>query len=185
MFKEGKKFTFTALLFKKEGLYINNKCLLGVKMNIKGFLKRLKNKFNMTKKIETVQDQQNINKLTTAWFINSLPTEIAKREDAESLLLVLAKLDSEFSGKDFLSYVSFTPKQERELLGKKMIELVDAYLRYELEMTEKMSDFINTRAFGNISEQTLEMLCKYGNDNFANIRKTINLYRNLINFICQ
>ena len=154
-------------------------------MSLKSFLKKLKYKFNSMKKINDKQEQQDVHKLTTAWFVNSLPTEIAKREDAENLLLVLAKLDSEFSGKDFLSYVSFTPKQERELLGKKMIELVDAYLRYELEMTEKMSEFINTRAFGNISEQTLEMLCKYGNDNFANIRKTIHLYRNLINFICQ
>lgn len=154
-------------------------------MSLKSFLKKLKYKFNSMKKVNDEQEQQDVHKLTTAWFVNSLPTEIAKREDAENLLLVLAKLDSEFSGKDFLSYVSFTPKQERELLGKKMIELVDAYLRYELEMTEKMSEFINTKAFGNISEQTLEMLCKYGNDNFANIRKTIHLYRNLINFICQ
>lgn len=154
-------------------------------MSLKSFLKKLKYKFNSMKKVNDKQEQQDVHKLTTAWFINSLPVEIAKREDAENLLLVLAKLDSEFSGKDFLSYVSFTPKQERELLGKKMIELVDAYLRYELEMTEKMSEFINTKAFDNISEQTLEMLCKYGNDNFANIRKTIHLYRNLINFICQ
>ena len=154
-------------------------------MSLKSFLKKLKYKFNSMKKVNDKQEQQDVHKLTTAWFVNSLPIEIAKREDAENLLLVLAKLDSEFSGKDFLSYVSFTPKQERELLGKKMIELVDAYLRYELEMTEKMSEFINTKAFGNISEQTLEMLCKYGNDNFANIRKTIHLYRNLINFICQ
>jgi hypothetical protein len=154
-------------------------------MSLKSFLKKLKYKFNSMKKVNDKQEQQDVHKLTTAWFVNSLPAEITKREDAENLLLVLAKLDSEFSGKDFLSYVSFTPKQERELLGKKMIELVDAYLRYELEMTEKMSEFINTKAFGNISEQTLEMLCKYGNDNFANIRKTIHLYRNLINFICQ
>ena len=48
-----------------------------------------------------------------------------------------------------------------------------------------MSEFINTQAFNNVSEETIEMLCKYGNDNFNNIRKTLNLYRNLINFICQ
>lgn len=151
-------------------------------MNLRIFMQSLKQKFSKKQNVIENNEKQ---KLTTRWFIESLPTEISKREDAESLLSVLIKLDSEFSGKDFLSYVTLTPKEERELLGKKMIELVDAYLRYELQMTELMSDFINTKAFGNISEQTLEMLCKYGNDNFMNIRKTLNLYRNLISFICQ
>lgn len=151
-------------------------------MNLRMFMQSLKQKFSRKQNVIENNEKQ---KLTTRWFIESLPTEISKREDAESLLSVLIKLDSEFSGKDFLSYVTLTPKEERELLGKKMIELVDAYLRYELQMTELMSDFINTKAFGNISEQTLEMLCKYGNDNFMNIRKTLNLYRNLISFICQ
>lgn len=151
-------------------------------MNLRIFMQSLKQKFSRKQNAIENNEKQ---KLTTRWFIESLPTEISKREDAESLLSVLIKLDSEFSGKDFLSYVTLTPKEERELLGKKMIELVDAYLRYELQMTELMSDFINTKAFGNISEQTLEMLCKYGNDNFMNIRKTLNLYRNLISFICQ
>ena len=139
----------------------------------------------MKKKQKSEIKQENENKLTTLWFINTLPNEITKKEEAESLLLVLIKLDNEFSGKDFLSYVTFTPKEERELLAKKMIELVDAYLRYELQMTEMMSEFINTQAFNSVSEKTIEMLCKYGNDNFNNIRKTLNLYRNLINFICQ
>lgn len=153
-------------------------------MNLNNIIVFLKNKF-MKKKQKSEIKQENENKLTTLWFINALPNEITKREEAESLLLALIKLDNEFSGKDFLSYVTFTPKEERELLAKKMIELVDAYLRYELQMTEMMSEFINTQAFNNISEKTIEMLCKYGNDNFNNIRKTLNLYRNLINFICQ
>ena len=100
-------------------------------MNLNNIITFLKNKF--TKKKQKLEiKQENENKLTTRWFINTLPNEITKREEAESLLLALTKLDNEFSGKDFLSYVAFTPKEERELLAKKMIELVDAYLRYEL-----------------------------------------------------
>lgn len=153
-------------------------------MNIKNLIISLKKKFIKTNK-DANNKIENEHKLTTRWFINALPTEIVKREDAENLLSALIKLDKEFSGKEFLSYVAFTPKEERELLAKKMIELVDAYLKYELQMTEMMSDFINNEAFNAVSEQTIEMLCKYGNDNFNNIRRTLNLYRNLINFICQ
>jgi len=151
-------------------------------MNLNNVITFLKNKF-IKKKQKLEFDHEN--KLTTRWFIDSLPNEITKREEAESLLSTLIKLDNEFSSKDFLSYVAFTPKEERELLAKKMIELVDAYLHYELQMTEMMLEFINTQAFNKISEQTIEMLCKYGNDNSNNIRKTLSLYRNLINFISQ
>lgn len=153
-------------------------------MSFNNIITFLKNKFTKKKQKINIK-QENTNKLTTRWFIDTLPNEITKREEAESLLLALTKLDNEFSGKDFLSYITFTPKEERELLAKKMIELVDAYLRYELQMTEMMLEFINTQAFNKISEQTIEMLCKYGNDNSNNIRKTLSLYRNLINFISQ
>ena len=66
-----------------------------------------------------------------------------------------------------------------------MIELVDAYLRYELQMTGLMTEFINTKAFNHLSENSINLLCEYANNNFYEIRKTLNLYRNLINFICQ
>ena len=152
-------------------------------MRLKKILKLLKNKFVKSTKDEKVNINEN--ELTTSWFINLLPIEINKRADVENLVKVLEKLDSTFTPKDFLYYVTHTPKEERELLGGKMIELVDAYLRYELQMTGLMTEFINTKAFNQLSENSINLLCEYANNNFYEIRKTLNLYRNLINFICQ
>ena len=152
-------------------------------MRLKKFLKLLKNKFVKSTKDEKVNINEN--ELTTSWFVNLLPIEINKRADVENLVKVLEKLDSTFTPKDFLYYVTHTPKEERELLGGKMIELVDAYLRYELQMTGLMTEFINTKAFNYLSENSINLLCEYANNNFYEIRKTLNLYRNLINFICQ
>lgn len=152
-------------------------------MRLKKFLKLLKNKFVKSTKDEKVNTNEN--ELTTSWFINLLPIEINKRADVENLVKVLEKLDSTFTPKDFLYYVTHTPKEERELLGGKMIELVDAYLRYELQMTGLMTEFVNTKAFNHLSENSINLLCEYANNNFYEIRKTLNLYRNLINFICQ
>ena len=152
-------------------------------MRLKKFLKLLKKKF--VKSTKDVKVNTNENELTTRRFINLLPIEINKRADVENLVKVLEKLDSTFTPKDFLYYVTHTPKEERELLGGKMIELVDAYLRYELQMTGLMTEFINTKAFNHLSENSINLLCEYANNNFYEIRKTLNLYRNLINFICQ
>ena len=152
-------------------------------MRLKKFLKLLKNKFVKSTKDEKVNINEN--ELTTSWFINLLPIEINKRADVENLVKVLEKLDYTFTPKDFLYYVTHTPKEERELLGGKMIELVDAYLRYELQMTGLMTEFINTKAFNHLSKNSINLLCEYANNNFYEIRKTLNLYRNLINFICQ
>ena len=151
-------------------------------MHLKKFLKLLKKKFVKSTKDEKVNTNEN--ELTTSWFINLLPIEINKRADVENLVKVLEKLDSTFTPKDFLYYVTHTPKEERELLGGKMIELVDAYLRYELQMTGLMTEFINTKAFNHLSENSINLLCEYAHNNYE-IRKTLNLYRNLINFICQ
>ena len=152
-------------------------------MHLKKFLKLLKKKFVKSTKDEKVNTNEN--ELTTSWFINLLPIEINKRADVENLVKVLEKLDSTFTPKDFLYYVTHTPKEERELLGGKMIELVDAYLRNELQMTGLMTEFINTKAFNHLSENSINLLCEYANNNFYEIRKTLNLYRNLINFICR
>ena len=125
-------------------------------MRLKKFLKLLKKKFVKSTKDEKVNTNEN--ELTTSWFINLLPIEINKRADVENLVKVLEKLDSTFTPKDFLYYVTHTPKEERELLGGKMIELVDAYLRYELQMTGLMTEFINTKAFNHLSENSINLL---------------------------
>ena len=150
-------------------------------MNLRTFLKLLKRKF--TKSADDTKD--NPNKLTTRWFINCLPNEISKYNDAKNLVEMPKQLDSMFTAEDFTCYIKYTSKEERELLGKKMIELVEAYLQYELHIHSLLNKFINSDEFSGFSEESINAFSKYIDDNFKEIKYVLTSYNVLINLICQ
>ena len=123
------------------------------------------------------------NKLDSDWFIKRLPKSIDTKEEADSLMSILETLNSEFTTEQFISYSKYEAREKRLKLSKQMKDLIDSYLQYNLDITLKMDNFLQTMPVYKLTEDTMNQLTEFSEENLERVKRTVETYRNLITHI--
>lgn len=119
-------------------------------------------------------------KLTTAYFNDNLPKNIVTKAEAECLTSFLNKLNRDYTPNEFLDCLKFSSANEKKELSEKLVYLVNAYLNYNLQMNNLMTDFVINKIGNNLSDESTELLCTFGKDNLSKMQWTVEYYKYLI-----
>lgn len=119
-------------------------------------------------------------KLTLSYFNNNLPKNIATKAEAECLTDFLNKLDRDYTTDEFLDCLKFSSLSEKTKLSERLVQLINAYLNYNLQMNNLVTDFVVNKIGDNLSNESTELLCKFGKDNLSKMQWTVEYYRYLI-----
>jgi len=137
---------------------------------LKDFFNKLKYKFSNKK-------------LDSDWFIKRLPKSITTKKEADSLMTILETLNSEFTTEQFILYTKYESREKRLKLSEQMKNLIDSYLQYNLDITFKMDNFLQTMPMYKLTEDTVDKLAEFGEKNLEHVKNTVETYRNLITHI--
>ena len=119
-------------------------------------------------------------KLTISYFNDNLPNNISNKKEANSLTDFLYKLEKDYTTDEFLNWLKFSSSSEKNMLSDKLIRLINAYLNYNLEMNNLVTDFVIKKIGDNLSDESTKLLCKFGEDNLSKMQWTVEYYKYLI-----
>ena len=122
-------------------------------------------------------------KLTISYFNDNLPNNISNKKEANSLTDFLYKLEKDYTTDEFLNWLKFSSSSEKSMLSDKLVKLINAYLNYNLEMNNLVTDFVIKKIGDNLSDESTKLLCKFGEDNLSKMQWTVEYYKYLIKIL--